>query len=371
MWIRAPWSRLRRAKGYTAAAAFALLFGLPGAMLAASPVKADDSIVRAVLFYSPTCPHCHLVMTESLPPLQSKYGSRLQILTVDVTTPVGGGLYEAAVAQFNVPEERTGVPTLVVSSTVLVGSAEIPEELPSLVGRLLASGGSDWPAIPGLADVLTPEQANGPSVPASSALPAGSLVFDTIDRLARDPFGSALAIGVLLGLLGSLAWAASVIWRARTTAAAGSPSALVPVIALAGLAVAAYLAIVETTGAAAVCGPVGDCNRVHQSEFARLFGLLPIGVLGCAGYASILTSWFVGRVSSGRPAHSARLGLVGLAFAGALFSLYLTFLEPFVIGATCGWCLASAVLMGGLLLVATSSMWRVAWFSADREAAFE
>ncbi|WP_287908301.1 vitamin K epoxide reductase family protein [Chloroflexus sp.] len=30
---------------------------------------------------------------------------------------------------------------------------------------------------------------------------------------------------------------------------------------------------------------------------------------------------------------------------GTLFSLYLTFLEPFVIGATCIWCLLSAITM--------------------------
>jgi uncharacterized membrane protein len=34
---------------------------------------------------------------------------------------------------------------------------------------------------------------------------------------------------------------------------------------------------------------------------------------------------------------------------GTLFSIYLTFLEPFVIGATCAWCLTSAVLMAALL----------------------
>jgi uncharacterized membrane protein len=34
---------------------------------------------------------------------------------------------------------------------------------------------------------------------------------------------------------------------------------------------------------------------------------------------------------------------------GTLFSIYLTFLEPFVIGATCAWCLTSAIIMTALL----------------------
>jgi len=39
---------------------------------------------------------------------------------------------------------------------------------------------------------------------------------------------------------------------------------------------------------------------------------------------------------------------------GVLFSIYLTFLEPFVIGATCAWCLSSAVIMTLLLLLTTT-----------------
>ena len=37
-----------------------------------------------------------------------------------------------------------------------------------------------------------------------------------------------------------------------------------------------------------------------------------------------------------------------MAAFGVLFSVYLTFLEPFVIGATCAWCLTSAILMTAL-----------------------
>ena len=46
-------------------------------------------VVHAVLFYSPTCPHCQYVITETLPPLMEKYGNQLQIMGVDVTQPKG------------------------------------------------------------------------------------------------------------------------------------------------------------------------------------------------------------------------------------------------------------------------------------------
>jgi uncharacterized membrane protein len=115
--------------------------------------------------------------------------------------------------------------------------------------------------------------------------------------------------------------------------------------------VAGYLAYVETTQVKAVCGPVGDCNTVQQSEYARLFGILPIGVMGLAGYVGILAAWLVARFVKTNLADLASLALFGMTAFGTLFSIYLTFLEPFVIGATCAWCLTSAILMTVLMLL--------------------
>jgi len=42
--------------------------------------------------------------------------------------------------------------------------------------------------------------------------------------------------------------------------------------------------------------------------------------------------------------------VTGMSLFGTLFSLYLTYLEPFVIQAVCLWCLASAILITLLLL---------------------
>jgi uncharacterized membrane protein len=49
------------------------------------------------------------------------------------------------------------------------------------------------------------------------------------------------------------------------------------------------------------------------------------------------------------------LALLGLTTIGLLFSIYLTFLEPFVIGATCAWCLTSAIIITLLLWLAFPS----------------
>ena len=56
--------------------------------------------------------------------------------------------------------------------------------------------------------------------------------------------------------------------------------------------------------------------------------------------------------------------LRGMAFFGVLFSIYLTFLEPFVIGATCMWCISSAVIQTIIFLASSDSAKR-AWQEDD------
>ena len=99
------------------------------------PPTSPSAVVHAVLYYSPTCPHCHRVMTEDLPPLFARYGTQLRIAGIDVTTNGGQALYQAAVRTFALPADRLGVPALVVGTRVLVGDVEIPSELPGIVAR--------------------------------------------------------------------------------------------------------------------------------------------------------------------------------------------------------------------------------------------
>ncbi len=116
------------------------------------------------------------------------------------------------------------------------------------------------------------------------------------------------------------------------------------VLGLLGLAVATYIAIVEAGGGSPVCvAGGGGCHTVAESEYAELAGI-NVAVLGIFGYISLLAATAV-RGDVGRAA--------GLLFSliGFGFSLYLTYLELWVIDAICQWCVASAVLMTALFLV--------------------
>ncbi len=305
---------------------------------AVTPGYASDPVVRAILFYSPTCPHCHKVMEEDLPPLRAQYGDQLQIAEVNVLESEGQELYTAAILRFNIPPERRGVPALIVKDQVLVGSEEIPQRFPALIAEGLAAGGIDWPDIPGFKPPL-------------GSAPRSNLSLS--QRLAQDPAGNTLAIIVLLGIIAFTARVGVQVWRERQApqrfaTRVGWRAWAVPALSVAGLAVAAYLSYVELSQSSAVCGPVGNCNAVQQSVYARLWGI-PVGVLGMVDYAAILAAWAVGRWGRGRMAAWGQLTLFVFTGLGTLFSIYLTFLEPFVIGASCAWCLTSAVIMTALL----------------------
>ncbi|OGN89529.1 MAG: hypothetical protein A2Y88_14335 [Chloroflexi bacterium RBG_13_48_10] len=346
-----------------------------------SPVSATQEpsqpVVHAVLFYSPRCGHCQYIITESLLPLLEQYGEQLVIVGVDITSSGGQILFTSVLEYFN--QEQSPVPFLVIGDSFLIGSGDIPEKFPGMVEQYLAQGGLDWPPIPGLAEALTQAQSTQAPTPqtttqaptlevatqathtSESTTPTptiltptpttvGLILTDDInlrvgERLALDPTGNGLAVVVLVGMIITLIYGIILVRSSSKAAKKSSWNWLIPLLCIAGMAIAGYLAYVEITQAEAVCGPVGDCNTVQQSEYARLFGVLPIGIMGMVGYILILLAWVIGRMSNHRLAAYASLALLGMTSFGVLFSIYLTFLEPFVIGATCAWCLTSAIIM--------------------------
>jgi len=140
-----------------------LMLVLSGLLQGAGLARAEEPVVRAVLFWSEDCPHCHAVMEEHLPPLEEKYRGQLEIRTLELSDLQNYELWLRALDAFQVAPERRAVPMLFVGDTVLVGSGEIPERLPGLIEQGLATGGVDYHAIPGLRDVLetTPSSAEG------------------------------------------------------------------------------------------------------------------------------------------------------------------------------------------------------------------
>jgi uncharacterized membrane protein len=312
-------------------------------LIVSGPALAQENVVHAVFFYHPTCGHCEFVMSEVFPPLREQYGDQLQILEVNTATEEGQALYNASTALYEIPPEWQGVPRLLVGEQYLIGSQQIPQQFPGLIEQYLAEGGVDWPDLPNL--------------PVEEANDEAKVTWR--DTYMQDPLGSTLSTVVLVGLIVTMiAVARPRPWQ-RRLAEQFNPWGFLA-IALIGTVAATYLSYVETTQTTAVCGPVGDCNAVQQSEYALLFGFLPIAVLGLLGYFAILAVFvYETWIQEGPYAEWAPAVRFGLTAFGTLFSAGLTFLEPFVIGATCIWCLTSAVSMGLLLLLSAGPGWEV------------
>jgi uncharacterized membrane protein/thiol-disulfide isomerase/thioredoxin len=325
-----------------------------------SPVPAvttaPGSVVQTILFSTPDCHECQVVIAQGLRPLKEKYGSQLEIQLVDtVTSEDVEYLYQVA-AGFGIPQEQVDLPLLIIGERILMGE-EITNELPELVEEYLAEGGVGYALLPSPAAAPT-AQSTIDEAPEATPLAQLQLPIDPPapagDTAAR-PDGFALAIGMLVVMAAALIYAVAAFIRGEGIRL-GSQIATwqtyaVPFLVLLGLFVAGYLAYVETQAVAAACGPVGDCNTVQSSPYARLFGVLPVGVLGLAGYILIMVAWVFQQRGDGSLKKLASLGLFGMAFFGTLFSLYLTYLEPFVIQAVCMWCLTSAAIITLLLVL--------------------
>ena len=116
------------------------------------------------------------------------------------------------------------------------------------------------------------------------------------------------------------------------------------VLAVAGVGVALYIAVVESGGGSPQCLAGGHgCETVAKSHYSHVAGI-NVAVFGIIGYVLLLgASLLAGDI--------ARIGGLAVALVGFGFSVYLTYLELFVINAICQWCVASAVLMTLLFIV--------------------
>jgi len=125
----------------------------------------------------------------------------------------------------------------------------------------------------------------------------------------------------------------------------------IALLALIGLLIASYLALHRLGVIGSLqCGS-GGCETVQTSAYAVFLGV-PVAFYGVAGYVALLVVSLVGL----QPALVARRGLTVLLAAmaglGLAFTLYLTYVELFVIHAICRWCVASAMVIAAIAVVA-------------------
>jgi uncharacterized membrane protein len=110
--------------------------------------------------------------------------------------------------------------------------------------------------------------------------------------------------------------------------------------ALVGLAESTYLAVMFFTGEMAVCGGSSDCFQVLGSKYAHI-GPVPISAFGALAYFAAFSCATFAAFGYVRVRRFLAL-IVGAMFAT---TLWLLFVQAFLLHAFCRYCLFSAALV--------------------------
>jgi uncharacterized membrane protein len=130
----------------------------------------------------------------------------------------------------------------------------------------------------------------------------------------------------------------------------------IALLALVGLFVALYLWLHALGfGGAIKCGASGGCETVQASQWAVFLGL-PVAFYGVAGYFVVLVVALASLLPAALAQRKWNVLLVGLVSVGLLFTIYLTYLELFVIHAICRWCVGSAAIITLIWIVSILSL---------------
>src|SRR5436853_1692299 len=111
-------------------------------------------------------------------------------------------------------------------------------------------------------------------------------------------------------------------------------------LALIGLAEAIYLTVMNLTGETALCGDSTDCFKVLGSSYSRI-GRLPVAAFGALAYFTAFSCAVYAAFGYVR----ARTFFVIVVAAMFLTTLWLLYVQAFLIHAFCRYCLFSAALI--------------------------
>ena len=124
------------------------------------------------------------------------------------------------------------------------------------------------------------------------------------------------------------------------------PYLLIAVLSLVGLADAIYLTVQHLTGASLRCTLISGCFEVLSSSYSHI-GPIPLAAIGAAAYF-VVFSLAVLIPFGYQLARPLLMIVVSLMFLTALWLLYL---QAFVIHHFCQYCLLSAAVTTGIMVV--------------------
>ena len=125
---------------------------------------------------------------------------------------------------------------------------------------------------------------------------------------------------------------------------------LAALLALVGLFVAIYLTLFKLGVIGELVCAAGSCETVQTSRWALFLGA-PVAAWGVGFYIVVLALAIAGTTERWEDSPQLSLAMLVITAWGALFSIWLTSLELFVIHAICQWCVGSALIAVSLFVV--------------------
>jgi len=126
---------------------------------------------------------------------------------------------------------------------------------------------------------------------------------------------------------------------------------IVAALALAGIFLAVYLLLYKLGMIGELTCSVGSCETVNTSKWATFLGL-PVAGWGVAFYAAVFVLSLASTHERYADSLQASVVLLVVLATGLVFSIYLTWLELFVIRVICQWCVVSAILVLCMFILA-------------------
>jgi uncharacterized membrane protein len=121
---------------------------------------------------------------------------------------------------------------------------------------------------------------------------------------------------------------------------------LAALVALVGIGDSVYLTIHHFTGEKVPCSLITGCEQVLSSQYAEMFGI-PTAAFGALAY--FLAFSLAVLAAYGNKKTWSAFGL--FVSVMLIFTVYLVYLQAYVIGAFCQFCLVSAVTTVSLFLI--------------------
>jgi uncharacterized membrane protein len=125
---------------------------------------------------------------------------------------------------------------------------------------------------------------------------------------------------------------------------------MIAALALIGVFVAAYLTLYKIGVIGELTCSIRGCETVNSSRWATFLGF-PVASWGVAFYVATFVVAALGTRAAYENERNFSQALALMSGIGVAFSLWLTYLELFVIHAVCMWCVISAVIVTAIFIL--------------------